>query len=145
TRFPLSVVPSATVKKSLGNGYRHTAGSRKSHGQLPGTQGHVQSDWQTWLPPHDEPGGSHCSPGSTELLPQRVVDVVVVVVVVVGQHGPYLSAAVVGDGLAIRLHAAADSRLGERGAELADDLPVARRLERRVALQRHLRLTLEET
>src|SRR2546422_9433778 len=71
TRFPVSVVPSATVKKSLGNGYRHTAGSRKSHGQLPGTHGHVQSDWQTWLPPQEEPGGSHCSPGSTVLFPQE--------------------------------------------------------------------------
>src|SRR5262249_12542814 len=97
TRRPVSVVASATVKKSLGNGYRQTLESRKSHGQVSTVHGQVQSPPQVDVPPHEEPGGSHSSPFWTAPSPHTgtvvvvvldvvvlVVDVVVDVVVVVG-------------------------------------------------------------
>src|SRR5262249_3485711 len=94
TRRPVSVVGSATVKKSFGNGYRQTLGSRKSHGQVSTVHGQVQSLPQVDVLPHEEPGGSHSSPFWTAPSPHTgtvvvvVLDVVavVVVVVVVGQR-----------------------------------------------------------
>src|SRR5262245_53550072 len=75
TRRPVSVVASATVYQSFGNGYMHALGSSESHEQ-------VHESWH--VPPsvpHDEPGGSHCSPGSRTALLQRPFRVVVVVLV----------------------------------------------------------------
>ena len=69
TRRPVSVLPSATVNQSLGKGYRQTLGSRKSQGQALRSHGQVQSLRQSALPPHDDPGTSHCSPLSTAPFP----------------------------------------------------------------------------
>ncbi len=61
TRRPVSVVPSGTVKKSFGKGYRQVLGSSGSQGQVVRSHGQLQSEPQTAVPPHEEPGGSHCS------------------------------------------------------------------------------------
>src|SRR4029079_18264039 len=59
TRLPVSFVPSGNVNQSFGNGYMHSLGSRKSHVQ-------VQLSAQVPPPaPHEDPGGSHCSPASS--------------------------------------------------------------------------------
>src|SRR5215813_4823808 len=76
TRLPVSVDGSSIVKRSFGKGYRQTAGSS-------GSQGQVQSALHETKAPQVEPAPSHCSPGSMLPLPQRLMVVVVVLVVVV--------------------------------------------------------------
>src|SRR5215468_10296172 len=78
---PVSVLALGSVNQSFGNGYMQWLGSRKSHWQV-----HVIWHVPPFVP-QDEPGGSHCSPGSRLPLLQSPLSVVVDVLVVV-EHVP---------------------------------------------------------